>query len=373
MARQYVFLVHGLGLHPAEDWDKSFKDTIHAALQNYAPFKGKSANDIEDEYLRFIPISYDDIFEGFRKRTKEMTASVAGGAGVGKTLADVFQKIADSAQATQGAEKFFWESALDPLLWKGWPLVRDAVIARVNKQFADGLREMNSEKLKVGPFIGAHVIAHSLGSSVAHDALVCLRYSSVDEGLFEPHELMWDSVSMVANVSRLLECMVPPSKTTSAASPDVYTNVAPADAFEVYSSCLRPDSPNSTCRKYLNFRHDGDPFTWPLSFSPPDWTDYTDVTTSRFAELKTVHDFELYFSDPAVHVQVLRKIFGTNKLCTPAEVDDAVATFNASHPDHATDEFNKLHSLFGYDFNKSLSLTELATFILRVYQELNKP
>jgi len=370
MARQYVFLFHGMGLHPKDEWAGSFKTTIHDALQNYAPFRGMSAASVEKQFLRFIPIGYDDIFQGFRKRTAELMGSIVGGPGVRAGVSAAFKKIADSAAAGQGAEKFFWESALDPVLWQGIPLARDAVIARVSKQIGDALKEMNDE----GPLTRANVIAHSLGTSVAHDALVSLRFSAVDEILFKPDSFKWQSVSMVANVSRLLECVVPPAKVSSAGSPDVHSHNAPLDAFKVYRSCLRPGDTNSTCRKYLNFHHDGDPFTWPRAFTPPDWASpfYTEVTTSRFDDVRRVHDFELYFSDPAVHVQVLRAIFATDKLCTPAEVDAAVAAFNAKHPEHATTEFNSLHAIFDHDFDRELSLPKLAKFVVRVYQELNQ-
>jgi hypothetical protein len=357
MARQYVFLVHGIGLHPASTWADSFKAAIHAALQNYAPFKGMSASNIESKFLVFIPVSYDDIFEGYRERTADLMQSLAGAPGVSQQLAGTFAEIAASAKKDGGAEKFFWESALDAVLWQGLPAARDAVIARVNDQIGKGLKKLNKE----GPLSRANIIAHSLGTSVTHDALVCLRYMQDDEGLFKPDSFKWESVSMVANVSRLLECIVPPSTT------------APDGAFDPYRSCLKPGSSDSTCRKYLNFHHDGDPITWPRGFSPANWPmdSFTDVTTSRYADIKTVHDFELYFSDPAVHIPILRAILRTEDLCTDDEVKAAFQAFNDAHPNHATDEFNSLHALFNNDYDYKMTLPELAQFILKVYEELN--
>jgi hypothetical protein len=351
-------LVHGIGLHPEEAWDESFIATIHAALQNYAPFKGLSEEDIEDRFLRFIPVSYDDIFEGFRARTADLMDSLEGGPSQGKDLKAAFKKIADSARKDDGAEKFFWESALDALLWQGLPAARDAVIARVNKELGDGLKQLNEE----GPLSRANVIAHSLGTSVTHDALVSLRYMEGDEGLFKPDSFKWESVSMVANVSRLFECVVPPSTS------------APEGAFDVYRSCLKPGAADSTCRKYLNFHHDIDPITWPRAFAPGNWpmSAYTDVATTRYKDLATVHDFELYFSDPSVHIPILRAIFRTEEVCSDDEVRAAWAAFNASHPNHATDEFDSLHALFNHDYDYKLTLPELAKFIVKVYQELNQ-
>lgn len=262
MARSYVFLVHGVGKQPVgadgrATWAEPWKVALLEELCRYAPYDGLTPEEIEAEHLCFWPVSYDAVFEdGFRK--------VWGNAGDILTDTTVVLPApvraavawAVEGQADEDARTFFWEFALDALLWSTLGLAHAAVKARVAKQLVAGVRAMVREN---GAADRAHIVAHSLGTSVVHDTLVALtRETALHEGVLDPSQFRWQSITMVANVSRLLESAV-----------DVSPGAQARD-FEAHRSIVRPDRHDSCCRAYLNVRHRMDPITWPRPFHP-DW------------------------------------------------------------------------------------------------------
>ena len=225
MARQYVFLVHGMGEMDPNKWHEPFTTAIISALKQYEPFVDKPPADIKAEDLKLIPITYDDVFSAYRDRWEDLSVDVADAvAAISPGIGKVFDELSESVNEVDGWKKFFWTHVLDPLLWYFFEDARMAVVARVNEQFITGLNDMINDE-NAG---SAHVLAHSLGTSVTHDSLVALRHWSSAEGQFEPDKHVWHTVGMIANVGRLLE-----------ATFTLRQGVA-ASAFRVYKSALKP-------------------------------------------------------------------------------------------------------------------------------------
>jgi len=359
MARQHVFLVHGMGEQEKGSWHKPFVDALIGAVRYYHPFSEMSPQEVEQHYLKFIPVSYDDIFNEYRERWTGMTGGVAATlASTNPELGDAFLAFSESANG-EGAARFFWTHLLDPLLWYLFPQAREAVVSRVTTQLIDGIAEMNAE----GSVDSAHLLAHSLGTSVAHDSLVALCHWKGDKTVFDPDKHVWQTVGMIANVGRLLEATF-----TVDQSVDV-------SAFKVYSSALKPGGQGSVCRNYLNAHHAIDPFTWPRRFKPADWPTYgySDIEVTRVRRLTQVHDFDHYMKDPAVHVAVLSLILKrADNMCTAEEVRRAYDDFNAEfHPCQPT-EFAEIREIFGGDSDKKLSLRELVKFLYKTFKELRQ-
>jgi hypothetical protein len=361
MARGYVFLVHGAGKHPvAADgratWAEPWKAALLEELGRYAPYDGLTPEEVEAEHLCFWPVGYDAVFEdGFRKVWGNLAGMVAGAAvPLPAPVRAAAQWVAHS-QSAGDAQAFFWEKALDALLWSTLGLARAAVKARVAKQLVAGIRAMVREN---GAADRAHIVAHSLGTSVVHDTLVALtREAGLHEGVLDPSQFRWQSLTMVANTSRLLESAVDLSPGTR------------REDFEAHRSILRPDRADSCCRAYLSARHRLDPITWPRPFHP-DWPSgaYREVVLDRFADPRRVHDFDHYVRAPEFHVRLFRSLLGRPDLGTRAERLAAQEAYEAQYPVSTTSAFAELRDLAAAD---DFDPRRLVEFLVRAYKVLS--
>ena len=358
MSRSYVFLIHGVGKHDPDTWSTPWKDGIIRELKRYEPYKNVQQEVIEKDLIRFVPIGYDAIFEGYRNRWHDLAGALADNAVIKNPSVRKALEWVAAPDGDDSKNKFFWENVLDALLWQTFPEARAAVIARVVKQCVDGIKEMMEENKGAD---NAHFVAHSLGTSVLHDSLVSLALQKdLHEGAFDPSRFKWQSVFMVANTSRLLQ-----------SSFDISNSGSPED-YKVYNSHLKPGGSKSLCRSYFSVRHRADPITWPRSFAPVDWpsVSYSDLETVNYDELKEVHDFNNYLANPLVHLTLIRKILGNNKIGSQEEVRLAVKEFQKEHNKTAGQEFSDLRDLLNGNFDRDLSTKELVEYLVRAYKEL---
>jgi hypothetical protein len=363
MARTYLFLVHGVGKHPADTWADSWKQVLIEKLKRFPPYSGMTNAHIEKEVLCFVPISYDSIFEGYRERWGTLAGALTATEFVSNPAAlTALQWVADQG-SDDVIQKVFWEKVLDVILWATNPQARAAVIAHVNKQLVDGLVQMNQEAKdrQEAPENRAHIVAHSLGTSVISDALIALNGAqSVHEGALDTSVFQWRSLFMVANTSRFLEPRF-----------DVSDELDPAD-FKVHSSKLKPGSTDSIVLSYRNVHHKIDPITFPRPFGPPDWPPkvYRDIKLKRFKDPKKVHDFETYVSDFHFHRPLFQKIFGNNRIGNGMK-DNLKAGLNAELPMIADVEFPDLRELAKGDSGAIDDLRVLVQYLTDAFKELS--
>jgi hypothetical protein len=362
MSRAYVFLVHGVGRHETGDgdfaaWAKPWRDGIIAELQRYAPYDDKTADEIIANDICFRPVSYDAVFEeDFRQVWGNLAGALADNPIVGANpkLKSAIQSVADNESA-EDIEAFFWENVLDALLWYSLGLAHSAVKVRVAKQLVEGVKAMVDENN--GDTSKAHIVAHSLGTSVAHDTVVSLTHeTALHEGVLDPANFSWNSVTMVANVSRLLEGAV-----------DISPGASEAD-FQAHNSILKPGA-NSAVDNFLNVRHQIDPITWPRMFDP-DWDEnYKGYMIDRFSDPKKVHDFEHYVKAPRFHRRLLRTILEDQTLGDAHEREAAKAAYQADHPLSVDDVYQDLkNSIAGND----LDAKQIVKYLIRAYKELKQ-
>jgi hypothetical protein len=360
MSRPYVFLVHGVGQHPSDSWADGWRSTLVGELRRYAPFKSLAPEAIEAEHVRFVPIGYDAVFEGFRQRWGDLAAALSDNAVIEQSDAhEAIEWVAENSTTDNSYAKFFWEKALDALLWAAFPLARGQAIASVAEQLTRGIGEMLDEN---GSTDGAHCIAHSLGTSVLHDALVSLTFAQdIHQAVFDPAHFRWQSISMVANTSRLLR-----------ARKDLSSQADLAD-YRPYGSILRPGLPRSITHLYLNFRHQVDPITWPKMFDPFDWDKnfYSDTVLRHFSKVEQVHDFAHYVAHPSVHLALWRTILKRNWLGTKAEVDAVSRDYVGRHPNTTDSVFGDLKALIGGQTDRDMSAKQIVEFLVRAYKELS--
>ncbi|HKK06685.1 MAG TPA: alpha/beta hydrolase [Gammaproteobacteria bacterium] len=287
-----LILVHGMGKHPPGAFAKEFTAAIHETLHQVDGYESTDINTLVD----IQEFNYDGFFDEIRKKMKNQAKPVAERLGAINQLAGLswgpglVLKLS-SFEANYGKDKFFYTHCLDVIFYA--TLLGAKVRVDAARKIAQIVRDNAPEK-KI------HVLAHSLGTAVAHDTL-----SQLYRGDFVANDDIPDldlvthrlkSVWMVANVSRLVNSVT--------------------DISDPYKSTVRP-GPDG-CTDYLrNVHHELDPFTLIKSFHPKNdgsWVPrdhfdfaYSDIETSAVTDINT-HDFSEYIKNPKVALPLLRTV-----------------------------------------------------------------
>ncbi|MBE0618495.1 MAG: hypothetical protein IH608_11305, partial [Proteobacteria bacterium] len=271
-------------------------ENLKAASRGYAYFQDR---DLE-ERVEFAPVHYDDVFEEAVARWQGDAAALQG-LGLGGPAENLFSWLpATDAEA----QKFWWTHLADLALYRLTRIYRQQVRARVLDQIAGRIEAED------GP-PKCSVLAHSMGTAVAHDCLHLLgtvRWSGHANAL-SPRHWRFNHLFMVANTSRLLQTEDDQMK-------------------KAYESIVQPggvEDPSSYCATYWNFRHEADPVPFSRMFEPVGWKDYTNVVIRHYYE-PNVHGLSHYLLNPRVHIPILRKLVHP-RVVTPEEEVAAVGAF----------------------------------------------
>lgn len=337
-----VFLLHGMGFHQPGKWADPVKELLKKKWLGHSLSQTKWEKSIE-----FVSIDYDKVFVeivgGWSNRASaiaELTQS---------TDANLASTLSGWAQEADDTDQFVFSHATDVLLYYLMPLVRTRV--------QDLVAEEIYEHLLDNPSWG--VIAHSLGTIVAHDTLHRLwlnQFQDRDFAAGRPAVGQARFVAMIANVSRLAQT-----------------------DFDVYNSLVKPgedDQPGRMCRHYLTIDHRFDPFTRLAPFDRTDWVEDSLWRAKRYQRIlprhfhqKNVHDLEHYFKHPAVHIPILRLLNSENKQTRPSweTHDDTVDAFPNFPGGVVSEEFeDKLDQLVPGSSEGTAGLQRLA----RAFQAL---
>lgn len=279
--KKKIFLFHGMGAHP-EGWHEEVLGKLQELQQrNEYQNLNRSGTRSLNDLVEVIPINYDAKFVELLQKWAD-DANALGVAGIGPN--QVTQLVGWLRGASR--DDFPWTHAGDVLLYRIFRLVRDEIKIHCANQLVPHI-EGGAEWV---------VLAHSLGTAVAHDTLDMLWTGRLEDSSpsgFAPRNEQADAIVMIANVSRVVQ-----------AQRKVYeSTVRPGAAGEVGRGCLR----------YLNVNHDRDPFTIPKKFDPKDWPEhnnadlYLDVTVDHIHDAN-IHGFTHYLDHPSVHIPFFRAL-----------------------------------------------------------------
>ncbi len=241
--------------------------------------------------IKFHEINYDNIFQDLADNWAEKSASLRtmlGTAG-NPLLVRMLDELSDASK-TEG--NFVWSHAADIVLYRLTAEVRMAIRASVARQIAAGIQE----DLNARQECQFSIMAHSLGTAVAHDSLHALMAGTEAVGgkAFSPPNTRAVLLMQVANVSRALET-----------APDVYQSHYQPGPFS--------DAGPHGANYFFNCRHVLDPFTVLRKFNPIGWpADCFREIEVRHLHDKNVHGFQHYLENPAVHIPFFRAV--TNDL-----------------------------------------------------------
>jgi hypothetical protein len=338
MAKNIVFILHGIGEYD-KDWlqaDSTAAHQLREDAKNYGFFEGKNL----DAYVEFVPVLYDDVFKRILKHWSDL----------GESLSNAVPVMPDAAAKALGyiqkADDDAWsiQHAGDVVLYWGFRLFQQRVVLRVLAQIT---RKIADSIVSNNQVPGYHILAHSLGTAVAHDALHHLGtedwlgalahapFNDADgptgandrdvylDGLkrlktefgianpFHPSQFQFETVTMLSNVSEL-----------------IHSHESP------YNSIVRPGSASAESaftKSYINVNHSYDPISIAGNFKMPKaWEMQGGVDLKVDHVLyANIHSAAHYVAHPNVHLRLLQSyvdpFFATDKDIK------AVTTFQRNH------------------------------------------
>jgi hypothetical protein len=349
MAKDIVFVLHGIGKYDRE-WLSETTGAVHAlkeSAREYAFFENNSL----DNFVEFVPILYDDVFQ------RIMTDWSTKAKGLKDSIPVMPNLATEVLSFVEDLDEDDWEKtfAADVVLYWGFRLFQQRVSLRVIKQIVDKVAAVAAAG---GEKPDYHVLAHSLGTAVAHDALHHLGTESWLDSLaarqvaekdekaraeqqaillvleqlkgnfgtsnpFSPRLFSFESITMISNTAGL-----------------IHANEGPA------TSIVRPGTATehgAYARTYINANHVADSVSIATTFKPPpDWDfagGFSDVGATHFlpndaiADIKDVgawiHSAAHYIANPNLHLRLLAMY--VNPYRPTAEDRSAVASFARKH------------------------------------------
>jgi len=293
MPKHTLFLIHGIGAHGV-NWAEQLDGPIESLKrisERYAYFQIKPLTTRVD----FVPIHYDAIFQTATQRWQNDAQFLQEHDPSG--LAAGLTEWMTNAAATE--RNFWWTNVCDLVLYRLSTIYRQAVRSHVIATIAEKIEALMDQDGSAT----CSVLAHSMGTAVAHDSLHLLgtvRWGGAANAL-GPRQWRFGHLFMVANTSRLLQTQ-------------------DAQMKRAYESIVRPgpnEDPGSYCKTYWNFRHEADVVPFPRAFAPVGWSNYTNVLLHHYHDV-SIHNLTHHLINPRVHIPILRKLV-TPRAVTPEE------------------------------------------------------
>lgn len=305
MGKHILFLIHGMG-GTQPGWSQEIQQLIRERYDEYPKLRRLVPF---DDNFTFSEINYNGLFDERRSAWKHNAQAVLATLAHNGLDGDAVNLLMGYAAET-GRDAFLTTHVLDVILYRFIPQLAEQVRTSVERQILATLTTQPEHDT-----LEWSIIAHSLGTAVAHDTLHAMYSGS---GALPASITRPQVVAMLANVSRIL-----------ATDSDVYrSGVAP---------CI--EAGKGVCGYFLNARHAWDPIPVPRQFRPAaDWPDAATAREQRFQDLlidaieqKNVHDFAHYLKNPRVHIALFRALTWRDTI-DQQSADQACARYDAGHP-----------------------------------------
>lgn len=297
MSKHTLFLIHGMGRHEGTRWSDEVWEKLVACSQRYPHFSDKKNL---DEYAVPVPIGYDKFIRAALQRWDEQ-ATQFGDFARANELSEAGSL--DWLTGISGNDNHFLLShAADVIIYRFFRLESGQIRANVQLKIYEEIQRKRAQDANAK----FSLMAHSLGTSVAHDALAELGAAPQigdNVNAFGVNNFRFHSIHMLANVSRLLQT-VP----------------------KAYESFVRPGSnnvKNRYCGRMYCHHHELDPFTKPKPFDPMAWGTNFQMASLRHYRGWNVHGWLHYLDHPKVHIPLLKAISKSSAI-TPKQARQAV-------------------------------------------------
>lgn len=319
MPKHTCFLIHGMGSHGKGRSKKAVTALGEAAAHHNIIDSAEKINEV----VEFVEIQYNDIFDGIVKKWNTLASSLSDMPGnlqpeVGKVTTWIAKNTGDDAG-------FATTHALDVAMYFLFKIVSRMVQLEVASQMMVKLAAHAEDADH-----RSSVIAHSLGTAVAHDAIhrlattdwlsnprkieaIAKRAQALGSSLsadeitaqkavfrskFGPGQSCLDAIFMIANVSPVLQRV----------------GVVPARSYCVPQFADPKNLKRFQAEQFYNIGHEIDPVhiigdfraekAWPISAA----NDAAfDISVKHFWE-KDIHALDHYLINPKVYREILPSI-----------------------------------------------------------------
>lgn len=333
MTRHTLFLVHGMGSHEGTQWSDEIWNKLVELSERYPHFQTKKKL---SEYAEPFPVEYDYLINKALDRWDTQAKTFGEFTKENELRHGVSLDWLDGVSGDDTG--FLLSHIADVVIYRFFRFesgqIRDNVTKDIFKEIGRKRAQQADARFSL--------MAHSLGTSVAHDALAKLgALPRIGENVnaFGTKNFSFRSIHMLANVSRLLQTEP-----------------------KVYESVVRPGSnsaQNRYCGRMYCHSHELDPFTKPMPFEPVSWGNNFRITNLRHYRGWNVHGWLHYLDNPRVHIPLLRSITNSSAV-SPKQEREAVNNYsrfgkNLLNLDVAQGKIAELHALAqGIDENKGL-------------------
>lgn len=323
MAVHHVLCIHGIGKH-SKDWvddkddgEQSLAELLKLLWEKYPATRNKGSF---AQRVKLHSIHYDDEIDKIFAHWEEQSNKLKEGLALSPMLMDQaawFTEAIDKASAAKGEKDWRYTHLMDLLLFAGSPSIQDRLVTYVGAQVIDLVKRHAGS----GPI---SVIAHSMGTAMAHKVIQALYNEGVDTPMGRQTlkgDFQFEHLCMVANTSFALS----------------------RDRKNHYKGIVRPSltAGEGCCFTFLNVNHQLDPVGQFQRFDArkdPAWLDpriegrgwFQDLKPARISA-KNIHAITHYFRDPAVHIPFFELAFDAR--FTDAQRGAAVDEFIDSIPE----------------------------------------
>ena len=253
-----------------------------------------------EEYAEPVPVGYDDFIRAALARWDAEATSFGEFAQTNKLRhADSLDWLAGVSGEDAG---FLLSHVADVVIYRFFRLESGQIRANVQLKIFEEIQR----KRALDADARFSLMAHSMGTSVTHDALAQLGAAPQigdDVNTFGTENFRFQSIHMLANVSRLLQ----------------------TDP-KAYESVVRPGPnirKNRYCGRMFCHRHELDPITKPKPFDPVSWGNDFRMTNLSHYRGWNVHGWLHYLDNPRVHIPLLKSIAKSSAV-TPKQKREAV-------------------------------------------------
>lgn len=273
-----ILLVHGMGTHQKGVITKDFKNALTERAKSF----GKA-----DDFLNKVDykeFNYSETFDLIRKQFADNAEARKKGFSylTGKGFEEKLLKQLTSFEANFGKDEFFYTHWLDVILY--------STMYFGEKTRIDFIAVFEKLRKKYG-HQNIHIVCHSLGTAVVHDALA--KYYRVESDPFDDiadlktGNFNISSLWTFANVSRLINLL------NGLQDPNHSTVVTGDEGCTSH---------------FVNVRNRYDPFTWFKTYDRKMQASLT-IKNSVVRKINT-HDFYEYITAPKVAKTILGFIYG---------------------------------------------------------------
>ena len=329
MPKQLVILVHGMGTYPKGNMLKEFRK----ALADRATGFGISDQAFLDK-VDYQEFNYSEYFDVIRKQFAENAQARRKGFAylTGSGFEEKLLSQLTSFESNFGKDEFFYTHWLDVILYSTMYFGEKVRLDFIN--YFEKLRRKYGHQ-------NVHIMCHSLGTAVVHDALA--KYYRTDSNPFDDiPDLRTGNFNIAslwtfANVSRMVNLL-------NGLTDPMHSTVVTGN--------------NGCTGNFVNIRHQYDPFTWFKTYDR-EMDDCETLENKVFKKVNT-HDFYEYVTEPTVARAILNFIY--EKTVTKAQFEKGMTDYKSGSLNREVKELKDLVDAAAKDTSISSVKAAVAQF-----------